>query len=143
MKYKLIIDPEKEESVIITAHQKNSLILEIEKLLSKTEVKLYGYKDSEIILLNEIEIYAFYTSENKVYAHCKTDSYQLKERLYQLEEMFKDTFMKINQGCLVNCKKIKRFEPNIGGSIKVVLTNDYADYISRRELQNVKRRMGL
>ena len=42
-----------------------------------------------------------------------------------------------------NVGKILRFESTISGAIKVVLKNDFSDYISRRELKNVKRRMGL
>lgn len=143
MKYQLIIDESAEESIVITAKEKTKLILEIESLLIKENINLIGYKDNEIFTLELNSIYAFYTSEGKVYALGKTDSYLIKERLYQMEELVKDSFIKINQGCLVNMKKILKFESNIGGSIKVVLKNNFSDYISRRELQNVKRRMGI
>ena len=52
-------------------------------------------------------------------------------------------FIKINQSCLANKTKIKRFETTIGGALKVVFKNGYIDFISRRELKNVKNRMGL
>ena len=53
------------------------------------------------------------------------------------------SFIKINQSCLANKKKIKKFEYTIGGSLRVVFKNGYIDYIARRELKNVKERMGL
>ena len=143
MKYQLIIDDTKEESVVITAHNKTKLVLEIEKLIKNSQLKLIGYKDNEIYPLEITDIYCFYTLDGKVYAKTKNDEFMIKERIYQIEEETKDLFIKINQGCLVNVKTILRFESNMGGSIKVVLKNNYSDYISRRELKNVKRRLGL
>ena len=141
LKYELIIDSMKEESIIITAKDKNDLIIEIEKLIKTNMIKIVGYKDDEIYPLELSEIYCFYTQDGKVYAQSKTDNYLVKERIYQLEQVTSELFVKINQGCLVNVKKILKFESNLGGFIKVVLKNNYSDYISRRELKNVKRRL--
>ena len=143
MKYQLIIDESEEESIVITAPKKSNLILEIEKLIKSSQLKLTGYKDNLIYLLELTDIYCFYTLDGKVYAKTKNDDFMIRERIYQLEDYTKDLFIKINQGCLINVKKILKFESNLGGSIKVILKNNYSDYISRRELKNVKRRLGL
>ena len=143
MKYKLIIDDKQEESIVITAHSKTELIKEIEALITKDSLKLYGYRDEQIVPLDKNEVYAFYTLDGKVFASVKEGNLLIKERIYQLEELLLESFVKVNQGCLINVKKILRFESNLGGSIKVVMKNGYSDYISRRELQNVKRRMGI
>lgn len=143
VKYQLIIDENKEESIVITAHEKSDLILEIEKLINNNFVKIIGYKEDEIYPLELNDIYCFYTADGKVFAKTKKDEYMVKERIYQLEQMCKELFLKINQGCLVNVKKILKFESNLGGFIKVILKNNYSDYVSRRELKNVKRRLGL
>ena len=60
-----------------------------------------------------------------------------------MEELLDNSFIKINQGCIVNINKILKFDSSITGSIKVILKNGFSDYISRRELKNVKRRIGL
>lgn len=142
MKYKLIIDNEQEESIVITAHEKSNLILDIEKLINDNKLNLIGYFEDEIIQINPLEVYCFYTKNGKIYASMKDKDYQIKERIYKLEEAL-ESFIKINQGCLVSKHKIKRFESSISGMINVVMKNGYSDYISRRELKNVKRRMGL
>ena len=77
--------------------------------------------------------------ENKTYNFCGL----IKERIYQVEELLDNSFIKINQGCIVNINKILKFDSSITGSIKVILKNGFSDYISRRELKNVKRRIGL
>ena len=88
-------------------------------------------------------MFAIYTNDSKVYVNINNKDYLVKERLYQIEEILDDSFIKINQGCIVNVKRILKFEHSITGSIKVVLKNGFNDYISRRELKNVKRRLGL
>ena len=90
-------------------------------LIAKDSLKLYGYKDEQIVPLEKKEVYAFYTLDGKVYASIKDDTLLIKERIYQLEESLSETFMKVNQGCLINVKKIAKFETNLGGSIKVVM----------------------
>lgn len=143
MKYELIIDKEKEESIIIRAHEKTELINQIEELLKMSECKVIGYYEDEIIPVNFNEVFAIYTRDSKVYINVNNKDYLIKERLYQIEEMLDTLFVKINQGCIVNIKKILKFENSITGSIKVILKNGFSDYISRRELKNVKRRIGL
>lgn len=142
MKYKLIINKEQEESIVITVREKTELIDEIENLINKNNLKLIGYDGEEIQPLKIEEVYAFYTNNGKVFASTKDKSYLVKERIYQLEGIT-DKFIKINQGCLVNSNKILRFESKISGTIKVVLKNNFSDYVARRELKNVKRRLGI
>lgn len=143
MKYELIIDKEKEESIIIRAHEKTELINQIEELLKMSECKVIGYYEDEIIPVNFNEVFAIYTRDSKVYINVNNKDYLIKERLYQIEEMLDTSYVKINQGCIVNIKKILKFENSITGSIKVILKNGFSDYISRRELKNVKRRIGI
>lgn len=143
MKYTLILDEEKEETIIITAHKKNELIEQIEKLINNQQRVLFGFVDDDIIPLDLSNIYAIYTSDNKVYVKTKNETLLVRERLYQIEEYLSEEFIKINQGCIINMKKVLKFETSPNASIKVILKNGFSDYISRRELKNVKRRIGL
>ena len=93
--------------------------------------------------LKENDADCFFTDNNKIYVYIGKEKYIIRLRLYQVEELCNNNFLKINRGCLVNVNKIKKFEMSFGGTISVVLTNGFKDYISRRELKNVKRRMGL
>ena len=143
MRYQLIIDKDKEESIIITAHEKTEKIVMIEKIINVNDQKIMAYDEDEILPINLNNVYAFYTNDSKVFVKMKDNDYLIKERIYQIEELLDDSFVKINQGCIVNINKILKFDSSITGSIKVVLKNGFSDYISRRELKNVKRRLGL
>ena len=144
MKCFTFIDKNEEERVIIYAKEKTSLVEQIEKLVSSSGVSLTGTYEDTSILINPMDVSCFVVEGGKIYAIINEKKYQLKERLYQLEDMsFNEYFVKLNQSCLANIKQIKEFKASIGGSIMVIFQNGYKDYISRRELKNVKERIGL
>ena len=143
MRYQLIIDKEKEESIVITVHEKTDKIKQIEDIIYSNKYQLLAFDQEEIVPININEVFAFFTNDSKVYVSLSDKELLIKERIYRIEELLDDSFIKINQGCIVNINKILKFDSSITGSIKVVLKNGFQDYISRRELKNVKRRIGL
>ena len=142
MKYNLIIEPEREEEVIVYAHKRSELTDRIEAVVISENEELIGYTEQGVIRLDLSDVYAFTVEDSKVYALTEREKMALKLRLYQLEERFPYEFLKINQSCLVNVKMIKRFDSSIGGSLMVELKNGYRDYVSRRQLKAVKERIG-
>ncbi len=144
MKCHTYIEKDHDEMVIIYAKERTELVSEIENLVLSNNISLTGVYNDEIIKLNPLEICCFISENNKVFAIIDNKKYQIKQRLYQLEELdFNTYYVKINQSCYANIKKIKKFESTIGGSLKVIFQNNYVDFIARRELKNVKERMGL
>ncbi len=144
MKCFTFIDKNEEEKVIIYSKERTSLVEQIEKLVSSSGVSLTGTYEDTSILINPMDVTCFVVEGGKIYALINEKKYQLKERLYQLEDMsFNEYFVKLNQSCLANIKQIKEFKASIGGAVMVVFQNGYKDYISRRELKNVKERIGL
>lgn len=143
MKCYTYINEDEEERVLIYSHDRTRLVEDIEALVLSSEVDLTGNYDGEIIKIDINDVACFISENNKVFALVGDKKYQIKYRLYQIEELNLNIFIKINQSCLANKTKIKRFETTIGGALKVVFKNGYIDFISRRELKNVKNRMGL
>lgn len=143
MIFQILIDKEKEESCVVIAHQITDKILEIEKLVKGEEFDFVGYIDEHIVKLNVDDIVCFFVENNKIYAYQNDEKYYIKQRLYNIEEKLNSNFIKINQSCLANIKKIKRFSVSFNGALLVEFNNGYKDYVSRRELKNVKRRLGL
>ena len=143
MKLQIVINPNRDEEIIIYAHEKSSLVCKIEELVKSYSVDLIGYTENETVKLNLNDIYCFFTEDNKVFALTENEKYRLKSRLYQIEESLSDNFVRINQSCIANIKKIDRFKATVGGSLTVVFKNGYVDFVSRRNLKNVKERLGL
>ena len=144
MKCYTYIDEKHEEEVLIYAHERNQMVTDIENIVKSSAVGIKGSYNDEIVIINPIEVCCFISEANRVYALVGDKKYQIKYRLYQLEEMeINKSFIKINQSCYANIKRIKKFESTISGALKVIFNNGYVDYIARRELKNFKERMGL
>lgn len=142
MKCKIFIDKEHEEEILIYVHEKTKLVEKIEQLVTDDAFELIGYKDREVVRLNTADVYCFIGEDNKIYALTSKEKLQLKCRLYQLEEKLSENFVKINQSCIANINKIDRFDASFSGTLLVKFKNGHTDYVSRRQLKNVKERFG-
>jgi DNA-binding LytR/AlgR family response regulator len=143
MKCTVIIDPEREEEIRIYAHKRTPLIDEIEQLAAN-EFSLIGYdQDRAAIPLKPADVCCFAVQNSKVVAITDTAVYTMRARLYQIEENLPDSFVKINQSCIANIRKIQRFDATFGGALRVTFQNGYEDYVSRRQVKHVKERLGI
>lgn len=142
MDIKIIIDKNKSEEILIYAREKTELIEEIEKIVLQSNKELVGYKDNEAKKLNLFNVNCFISESNKVFA-LTDEKLQVKLRLYQLEEILDESFIKINQSCIANIRQIEKVQGTFSGAISVIFKNGYKDYISRRNLKNVKERLGI
>ena len=143
MKCTVIIDNNREEEVIIYAHRHSALTGQITALTENYSAEIIGYRDRIAEILNPDDVVCFISESNKTYAITENGKFRVKERLYSLEERLNTTFIRINQSCIASVSKIHRFEPSPYGSLSVVFTNGLKDYVSRRNLKNVKERLGI
>ena len=82
--------------------------------------------------------------EGKVFAKTEYDLYQLRLRLYELEERLDDAlFVRISNSEIVNLKKVKNLDLSFVGTICMELSNGDVSYVSRRYVSKIKRLLGL
>ena len=143
MKCKTVVDPNREEEVIVYVHQRSKLSDDIEEYVTGYSSELIGYLDKSAVKLNQQDIFCIVVENNKIFALTENEKFRLKQRLYTLEEILIKDFVKINQSCIVNIKKIKKFDASFSGALSLTLKNGYKDYVSRRQLKFVKERIGV
>ena len=142
MKFKLIIDKEKDEEVVATVHTRSALIDERESLMSKHTDRIPGYTEDDIKMLSVSEIECITVLDGKTYAiDSKNQSYRLKQRLYELEEQLPSSFIRINKSTLANETALDRFTVTVAGSVDAVFKCGYTEYVSRRCFAQIKRRL--
>jgi DNA-binding LytR/AlgR family response regulator len=143
MKFKLIIDKEKDEEVVATVHARTALIDEIEALIQKhagTD-RIPGYTEDDIKMLSVSEIECVTVLDGKTYAiDSKNRKYRLKLRLYELEQQLPSSFIRINKSTLANESALDRFAVTYAGSVDAVFKCGYTEYVSRRCFAQIKRR---
>lgn len=121
MKFKLIIDKEKDEEVVITVHNRTALVDEIEALISKHTDRIPGYTEDDIKMLSVSEIECVTILDGKTYAiDSKNRRYRLKQRLYELEATLPASFIRINKSTLANETRLDRFAVTYAGSVDAV-----------------------
>lgn len=120
-------------------------ILNTVQEISKRKENIIGYNNNELYIIPIKKIVVFYTNEQKCY--CKTDdgNYQVKKRMYELEEILnKNEFIRISNSYIVRIDQIISFDLNYIGNIKIKLKNgDNLDVSQRRVgkiLKNLKER---
>ena len=143
MKLRIVIDKEKEEQILIYAHEKTPLIESIERLIENDAPYLTGYSEVGATVLSPDEVYCFISENGKTYALTEKEKLVIKSRLYIIESTLGNGFVRLNQSCIANTNKIKRFEADIYGSLMVIFKNGYKDYVSRRQVKSVKERLGI
>ena len=144
MKFRLIIDEEKEEEVVATVHGRTPLIDEIEALIQTHAGadRIPGYTEDAIKMLSVSEIECITVLDGKTYAiDSKNCRYRLKQRLYELESTLPAFFIRINKSTLANEQALDRFTVTVVGSVDAVFKCGYREYVSRRCFSEIKRRL--
>ena len=143
MKFKLIIDKEKDEEVVATVHSCSALTDEIEALILKHAGadRIPAYRDDDMKMLAFSDIECVTVLDGKTYAiDSKKQRYRLRQRLYELEALLPTSFIRINKSTLANEKRLDRFTVTYSGAVDAVFQCGYTEYVSRRCFAQIKRR---
>ena len=142
MKFKLIIDKDKEEEIVVTVHERTALVEEIEELISRCTDRIPGYTEDNIKMLSVSEIECITVLDGKTYAiDTQNRRYRLKLRLYELEDVLPSCFIRINKSALANEKRLERFAVTYSGAVDAVFKCGYREYVSRRCFTQIRRRL--
>ena len=143
MKYKLVIDKDAEEEIVVIVHAPSSLTEKIEDLVHSFSGAdfIMGYRDEEMRKLSFGEIECITVLDRKVIAiDTKGNHYLLKDRLRDLEDILPSYFIRINKSTLANEHRVQRFDAVFSGGVDAVFYCGYKEYVSRRCFAEIKRR---
>lgn len=147
MKLRLIIDNRFPE---LQVHVCNSVQDEetkrcYEALKSMLEEDIVAFdEDDERIPVHVSDVIRIYAANKQVYLSTAENTYRLRERLYELEEILPaNRFVRISNSELVNIKKIKKLDTSLAGTIHMYLAADIDTYVSRRNVSKIKKALGL
>ena len=143
MDFQLIIDKENEEVITARVKKANELTDKIENLVKEYvgENKIIAFTEDETVVLEIKNIECVTVIDNKIWAITENGKYLTKNRLYEVEKILPSSFIKINKSSVANINKIKKFISTYSGGVNVEFKSGYTDYVSRRCLPQVKRRL--
>lgn len=136
VKIKIEIDDSLEEDeVLIRCRSLNDEIAGIQKAVSgaaHASRKFVFYKGNTEYYLALNDILFFETDGGGINAHTKSDIYQTKYKLYELEEFLPGNFMRISKSAIVNTSHIYSISRNLTASSVVAFAGTHKQvYVSR------------
>ena len=138
---KIDIDKRYEEiQVILRSNEMNNETIEVLEKLKTTKNKyILGKLDKKVYILDVKDIYFFYSENQKIFVETEDFRYEVDERLYEIEENFKNTsFIRVSKFSIVNLKKVKNIDMSFSGNLTINFINGKKESISRRYISKIK-----
>ncbi|MBO5210006.1 MAG: LytTR family transcriptional regulator [Lachnospiraceae bacterium] len=144
MKIKIQISPDIEEPyAIIYSNTMTEEIQEIADKLNSSQNVITAIDNEQIVILEPTDIYMLRMENDQLIVYCKQKRYLSNKRLYEMEKILGNNFMRISKSTIINLKKISCVEPSFNGTMLILLKNGSKDYISRKYLPKFKKYLGL
>lgn len=136
--------PEEEDEIIVKCRAIDEDLMELLNLLRQGGRKINGYRDGNIYPIDVSDIYYFEAVDQKVFAYCKRDVFEIKSRLYELETSLPPKkFLRAAKSLIINLSQVKHLSPAFSGRFEAELKNGEKVIISRQYVPELKRKLGL
>ena len=145
LKIRIEIDEGAEDDeIIIRCREFNKSIQKIQnyvlELSSQTNLVFYKNLTEYFLPLNSILF--FETSDKGLDAHTVDDLYQIKNKLYELEEILPNNFVRISKSTILNVNHIYSIDKNLTSASVVQFNYTHKQvYASRNYYKNLRQRL--
>lgn len=146
MQIEIKIDPDcREPKLIIVTDKVSEEVSDILNKLSEDAPKVItGFREDTAEIIEPQDISRFYANSGKVFATTTKGEFQLRIRLYEIEENLNlPGFVRISNSEIINLKKVKNFDLSFTGTICVALLDGTVTYVSRRYVNRIKKILGI
>jgi DNA-binding LytR/AlgR family response regulator len=133
-----IEDASAEQVIIECVHQTKDII-DIKNYIRSKDTLLTGTYHERIYSFGLEEVYYFEAVGERVFACTNKNVYELKSRLYELEDAYKDRhFLRCSKSVVLNLLRIASLSPALNGRFTAHLKNDEKIIISRQYVPQLK-----
>lgn len=131
-----------EEEIIIRTNHLDTDIMEFIYAIKSGRNRLNAFDNGVITKLSPDDIFYFESVDNHVSACCEQSVYEVKQKLYELEQIYSHTdFIRISKAMIVNTSKIKKIVPAFNGRLEAILENGERVIISRQYVPDFKKKL--
>ena len=136
--------PGDEDAVIVRCAAPDQRLISMLLSFQAANTELTGYLEDKIVRLDYQNVFYFEANESRVFAYCHSEVYEVKYKLYELEEMFGQLdFVRCSKSMIVNMEKIEYLSPLFSGRLEAHLKNGEKIIISRQYVHHLKVRLGI
>lgn len=134
-----------EDKVIIRCNKMTKDIYELQNMISdfiSKKQKIVFYKNNIEYYIDLSDILFFETEDNCINAHTRDNIYQVKYKLYELENILSNNFVRISKSTILNIDEIHSITKNLTSSSVVEFKNSHKKtYISRRYYKDLRYKL--
>lgn len=142
---KIIIEtpqPQEEDSITLRLHQIDASTLQFISDMRMKQETLIGMQNNELCRLYLYDIYYIESIDNKTFAYCERQVYEIKQKLYQIEETYTySNFLRISKSCIINISHLSSIAPSLSGRFAAMMDNGEKVSISRQYLPMLKKKI--
>lgn len=133
------------DEIVIRCRELNEDISELHALLTertRKPVTIVFHKEGQEYYLPLGDILFFQTDNSQLTAHTDKEVYSVKYRLYELEEILPNHFVRISKSTIVNSNHVYSILKNITSASKVAFKNTHKKvYVSRNYYPYLKSKL--
>lgn len=132
-----------ESDITLKISKDNKHLNEIIKFIDNLkDCNLLFYKNSKEVYIDIYDILFFETDLNRISAHTKNDVYFVKEKLYELEKLLPNSFIRVSKSTIVNKKHIYSINKNVTQPGIITFNNTYKKTsVSRMYFKKLKEEL--
>lgn len=146
MKVRIEIDDNmSEDEIVIRCAQPDERVLKMKRAAESAEgdPEIAFFKDAVQFYPPLDSILFFETGEHNLNAHTSDDVFQVKMKLFELEEILPRKFVRVSKSAIVNVKHIYSVERNITSASLISFAGTHKQlYASRSYYKLLKLRLG-
>lgn len=110
-------------------------------LLETDITSLKAYKDNKSYNIDFNDICYIEAVDNQSFLYTKKSLYEVKEKLYQLENMLPESFIRCSKSMICNTNEILSVESDKNSRLIATLTNDETIVITRQYVKSIRSRI--
>ena len=139
------IDDSREELIDVFCHEAHKERMHaVAREFTDGSHKITCRKDDRTYQVRLDDILYIETVDEHLFIYCESDVYENRMRLYEAEEICRDTlFFKASKSMLINIKKIENMKPSLSGRFEITMINGEKLLVSRKYVSDLKKKMGL
>ncbi|KXT70743.1 LytTR family DNA-binding domain-containing protein [Streptococcus cristatus] len=129
--------------LVIRVSRIDERIQKIQDALNEaTAPAILFYKENSEYFVDLAEILFFETDGTKIFAHARNDAYEVKLKLYELEELLPRYFCRISKSTIANARAIYSLEKSFSGTSSVQFSETHKKvHVSRHYYQLLKEKL--
>ena len=133
------VPAEEPEILEIRCHKVSEDVQEIISFVKSRQGQVGALKDGRSVEVSVVDIFYAEAVDNRVFIYTAKDNYEVRLKLYELEDMIRGKrFIRVQKGLLLNLMKIKSIKPALSGRYTALLKNGEEVVISRKYVMNLK-----